>query len=438
MSRKRPNASPLPPPPPFDATALIEVNKLTNLFVMLSGTSDPLIQRLSAETHAQFREYADFTNTPLPPRDEWGTWSNERHFRAKRVWDSWWSNDTPSLRAEMFRLTKTVAPHESVVEVVGDGLLDPNVRLGLHERREMVRSGLTDIAAEQRRLDRSLVEPRTLPPPIIPRGAIPLSKKASLSQFDLTVSTQRTVNGITGPSQMKADALRAAFSRVLSECLRALKYTGKYMNCWVDIAKAGVKKLPAPFNKATVIECQTFFRIEVGPKNGYMHAHCYVGVRHRIKVQIDFQWFRADVLLKMNALRTTHPMYDFGEPLAGVYTAVKTIRAKSIELGIERFFAYVRKDDEENAAFYRRRLEHQNELEGRGIEPPGQPLLHSDDEGTNDLGERLEEDLVRTDPDLHMDAYLKQAVVSGRAKRKRTQSELLDILEGKNLKKHKK
>lgn len=94
------------------------------------------------------------------------------------------------------------------------------------------------------------------------------------------------------------------------------------------------------------------FKFEVGKTNAYIHAHCYVGIEHNMKVQLDRAGIQQYVLSEINA--QNFGANAFGDPLSGIFVGrINVIKYKqSLDEGHADWREYVDKEMKDNQTYF--------------------------------------------------------------------------------------
>jgi len=176
-----------------------------------------------------------------------------------------------------------------------------------------------------------------------------VNSKIKYSTITFVINTNRQFRMSTPQERLECNNLIRALLQAAEETLAALRSHGAHMKCW-RLLKNGTLIPNMPWDATTVLRTKTGVKAEVGPRNGYLHLHVYVGIQHRIMVHVNRDSFKAALLQRMEELRlTTHP---FGDQLAGLFVGRFKCYRGDIDNTFRNWEKYVMKEIKENAAMW--------------------------------------------------------------------------------------
>ena len=283
-----------------------------------------------------------------------------------------WTRQGPGVRAQVLELTAGSAPSGRITQTTGPGTAG-NLS-SLHDARRTHQFNEQLSRNNRRGTGARFRNEGTANPAPAQAQRLQLAQplgKLKRSQFTFFVNSNRSVDsGMRG----LASGLYKAMQQVLHEMLTEMQETGAWMTYW-----AQTEQQPAPsdddqsttasWNTVSVPKFIGNFRIEVAPVTGLLHAHVYIGLQHRIMVQVNSMAFAAAFEARMNEINLAGSDTYFGQDLVGATCwGFKMVRKKTLEDGEAWFLEYVIKEDEEARNYWSTQLAQRGR--GGGAPPP--------------------------------------------------------------------
>ena len=183
------------------------------------------------------------------------------------------------------------------------------------------------------------------------------STKTKNTHFTFVVNLNRSYATETTTGKARMDALAAAFKVVLGRLGDQIG-KGRFITCWT-MSFVG-HKIGAQWNAATVVGSPRFSaKVERGPNNGYLHAHCFFSVKHRMMLSIDTKAMKVWIQEQLNALNNSNTMaYHFGEDFVtgerGIFVGASYFEKQNMEADAAeaKWLAYVEKMKKDNEQYY--------------------------------------------------------------------------------------
>ena len=244
-------------------------------------------------------------------------------------------------------------------------------------------------------------------PPVHPRTGkqVKIGHAKKTSCFSFMINLNRPVDLASEAGFARAQAMQNAMEQVLKEMLTECTQ-GRYFTTWYqNTGKNGVPAVPAPWTTQTVIRFPSpVFRLEVGDNQQKLHAHCFIGLEHRMMIKFNRNQFLAEFVVRMNRLNETGgALYYFGDPLEIQSVFMSPLHyyfGKTIEQAREGFEQYVAKNEEDNEQYIAevRRRQHQaakfNDRIGRDLLLT-EPEFNEPSDKEDDLSESVAQTVLR-------------------------------------------